>query len=109
MHAELVRPRSQVHRVVGRVRSRPGHDGRAVADLVDSRLVQREALVVGERRRLSCRACDDEPVGAVRDEVRGERAERLDVDRAVLLERRADRGQDLTQHDVILRDGRRGS
>ena len=79
MDAELVRARGEVDGVLGRVRARAGDDGRAIADLVDGGLVQLETLVVRERRRLARRPGDDEPVGAVRDEVRGERAECLDV------------------------------
>ena len=70
--AELVRPLGQVDRVRGRVRAGAGDDGRAVADLVDGGLVQLEALVVRERRRLARRPGDDEPVRAVRR--RGARA-----------------------------------
>ena len=80
------------------VRARAGDDGRAVADLVERRAVELEALVVGERRALPRRAGDDEAVGAVVDEVARERAEALQVDRAVPLERRHDRGEDLTEH-----------
>ena len=46
---------------------------------------------------------DDEAVRAVVDEVARKRAERLEVDGAVLLEGRDDCGQDLTQHVWILR------
>ena len=77
MDAELVRARGEVHRVLGRVGARARDDGRAISDLVDRRLVQREALVVGERRRLARRPRHDEAVGAVRDEVCGERCETL--------------------------------
>ena len=75
MHAELVRACGEVHGVLGRVRAGAGDDGRPVADLVERGLVEREALVVGERRRLAGRPGHDEPVGAVLDEVRRERAE----------------------------------
>ena len=61
----------------------PGDHRRAVADLVDRCVVQGEALVVGERRRLARRPGDDEAVRAVLHEVRGQRAERLEIDRAV--------------------------
>ena len=80
----------------------PGDDGRAVADLVERRRVELEALVVGERRALARRAGDDEAVRAVVDEVARERAEAVEVDRAVPLERRHDRGQHLAEHAPIL-------
>ena len=51
-----------------------------------------------ERRALARRAGDDEPVGAVVDEVRRELAELVDVDLAVRAERRQDRGEDLAEH-----------
>ena len=85
MDAELVRAFREVDRMVGRVRARAGDDRRPVADLVERRLVEREALVVGERRRLTRRPRDDEAVRAVVDQVRGQRAERVEIDRAVRL------------------------
>ena len=106
--AELVRAGREVYGVVGRVRARTGHDRRAVADLVERSLVQPEALVVRERRRLARRPRHDEAVRAVRDEMRRERPERPVVDRAVALERRDDRGQDLAEHVRSLRDRKAG-
>ena len=47
-----------------------GDDGGLAADLVDDGRAQRELLVVAQRRRLAGRAGEDEPVGAVLDEVR---------------------------------------
>ena len=82
-------------RVVG---ARARDDGRAVADLVDRGGVELEPLVVGEGRALARRPGDDEAVGAVVDEVARERAETVQIDRAVPLERRHDRGQDLAEH-----------
>ena len=84
------------------VRARARDDGRAVADLVERRGVELEALVVGERRALPGRAGDDEAVGAVVDEVARERAEAVQVERAVPLERRHDRGQHFAEHRWIL-------
>ena len=104
--AELVRTRRQVHRVRRRVRPGAGDHRRTVADLVDGCLVESEALVVGERRRLTRRPRDDEAVRSVVHEVRGQRAERLEIDRTVPFEGCDDRGKDLTQHVVILRHGR---
>ena len=86
-------------RVVG---AGAGDDGRAVADLVERGGVELEPLVVGERRALARRAGDDEAVGAVVDEVARERAEAVEIDRAVSLERRHDRGQHLAEHPPIL-------
>src|SRR4029077_10704406 len=83
-----------------RVGAGAGDHGRAIADGVDRRGVQLEALVVGQGRRLARRARDHQPVGAVVDEVARQLAEPVVVDRAVLPERRHDRRQDLTQHAV---------
>ena len=100
--AELVRPLGQVDRVARVVGAGAGDDGRAVADLLQRRGVELEALLVGERRALAGRAGDDEPVRAVVDEVARERAEAVQIDRAVPLERRHDRCQHLAEHTVIL-------
>ena len=59
---------------------------------------QLEPLAVLERRALARRAGDDEAVGAVVDEVAAERLERVVVDRARLVERRHDRGEDSAEH-----------
>ena len=88
-----------MHRVARVVRPGAGEDRRAAAELVDRGLVEVEALPVGERRRLARRAGDDETVRAVLDEVARERAEGIEVDRAVRPERRDDRCQDLAEHD----------
>ena len=96
--AELVRLLGQVDRVARVVGACACDHGRAIADLVQRRAEELEALVVGERRGLPGRAGDDEAVGAVGDEVARERPEAVQVDRAVPLERRHDRGEDLTQH-----------
>src|SRR5207244_12769014 len=55
-----------------------------------------------EGRRLAGGAADDEPVGAVVDEVAGEVAELLVVDGAVRVERRHDRRQHFPEHSGIL-------
>ena len=81
----------------GVVRARAGDDVRVAADLVEHRLEQRELLVVGQRRRLAGRAGEHEAVGAVVDEVAGERARRGDVERAVVAERRDHRRDDATE------------
>jgi hypothetical protein len=98
VHAELGRALAQVHRVRGRVRPRPGDHGRVVADRLDRGPEEVDALLVGERRGLACRAGDDDPVRAVLDEVPREALEAVEVDRAVLAERRDDRGQDVAEH-----------
>ena len=87
-------------RVVG---ARAGDDGRAVADGVERRREELELLVVGERRALPRRACDDDAVGAVVDEMHRELPELVEVDRAVAVERRDDRGQDFAEHGESLR------
>ena len=95
---DLVRTLGEVDGVLGRVRPRSGDDGRPVADLVNRRLVEREALGIRERGRLTGGSRDDQAIRAVVDEMRGERSEALEVDRAVRLERGDDRGQDLALH-----------
>ena len=77
------------------VRAGPGDHRGAIADRIDCGRDQLEALVVRECRRLAGRGGDDEPVGAVLDEVRGQFPEALVVHRAVGVEGRDDRGQDL--------------
>ena len=83
----------------GRVRAGAGDDRRAVADGVDDGGVELELLLVGERRRLARRPGDDQPVRAVVDEELGQLAELVEVDRAVGMERRHARGEDLAEHD----------
>ena len=68
MRADLVGLARQVDRVGRRVRAGAGDDGGAVADGAEGDPDQLDALVVGERRRLAGRACDDDPVGAVIDQ-----------------------------------------
>ena len=84
VNAELVGARGQVDGVLRRVGPRSGDHRRPIADLVDRGLVQLEPLVVGERRRLARR-----PVRrrrqTVRDQVRRESSEALDIDRPVPL------------------------
>jgi hypothetical protein len=86
--------------VVRRVGAGAGDDGGGVADRLDRGADQVEPLLVGERRALARRAGDDQAVGAVRDEVARERLQRVEVDRAVVAERRDDRGQDAAEHVV---------
>ncbi len=100
--AELVRLLRQVDGVARVIGPGSGDDGRPVADGVQCGLVEREALVVGECRRLAGRPRDDEPVGAVVDEVGRQLAELRDADGAVGVERRHAGGQDLAQHASIL-------
>ena len=88
----------EVHRLGGRVRARAGDDGRPLADGADGDAEELEALVFGQRRRLARRAGDDETVRAVVDEMVRERREAVEVDRAVLAERRDDRRQDFAEH-----------
>jgi hypothetical protein len=101
--AGLVRARREVDGVHGRIGAGTGDDRRAVADGVDRCRDQLDPLVVGERRRLARRAGDDEPVGAVLDEVRRQGTEALVVDRTGRVEGRHDRSQDLAEHEPILR------
>jgi hypothetical protein len=67
--SELVCTRRQVKRMRGRVRARARNHGCTVTHLLHCSLVQREALLVGERRRLPGRPGDYEAVGAVVDEM----------------------------------------
>ena len=94
---DVVRP-LRVDRVGRRVRPGPGDHGAAVADRVDGGLVERKTLLVVERRRLPRRPRHHDAVGAVVEQMRAERAERVEVDRPVRAERRHDRGQDLAEH-----------
>ena len=111
--AELVRRLGQVDRVRGRVRAGAGDDRRLVADRLERGADQVEPLVVGERRALAGRAGDDDAVRAVLDEMARERLERVEVDAAVVVERRDHRRQDVAEHAGSVRvilDGRwRGS
>jgi hypothetical protein len=64
-------------------------DDRAVgADLLHDQLDEADLLVVGQRRRLTGRARHDEAVGAVRQQMAGNRHGRVVVDAAVGMERR---------------------
>ena len=105
--ADLVRPLRQVDRVRRVVRARAGDHRVRVAHLVERDFVEREALVVAQRRRLARRARDDEPVGSVLDEMAAERAEAVERDGAVRVERRRDGCEDFTQHLERLYSGRR--
>ena len=73
-------------------------DGGAVTDLVDGGRVEREPLVIGQCGRLARRPGDDEAVRAVVDQIAGELAKTVEIDRPVGLERRDDGGQYLAQH-----------
>ena len=59
--------------------------------------------LVGQRRALAGRAGNDDPVGAVVDEVYRELLERVEVDCPVRPERGDDRGQDVSEHAQSLR------
>ena len=96
--AELVRRLGQVDRMRRRIRAGAGDDGRAVADGLDRRADQVEPLGVLEGRALARRAGDDDPVGAVVDEVLRKPLEGVEVDRAVGAERRHDRGEHAPEH-----------
>ena len=72
------------------------------ADLVHRDLVEREPLLVGQRRRLARRPRDDDAVGAVLDEMAAEGAEAVERDGAVGPERRHDRGENLAEHPPIV-------
>ena len=80
------------------VRARSGDHRRALTERVDRDAEELESLVVGEGRALPGGARDDDPVGAVLDEVLRKFAEAFVVDRAVVLEWRDDRSQNLAQH-----------
>ena len=67
-------------------------------DSLDRGAKEVEPLLVGEGRALAGRAGDDDPVGAVLDEVAREPLERVEVDRLVLAERGDDRRQDVPEH-----------
>ena len=96
--ADLVRCAGQVDRMRSGVRARSGDHRRALAESVDRDAEELESLVVGEGRALPCGARDDDPVGAVLDQMLRKFAEAFVVDRAVLLEWRDDRSQNLAQH-----------
>ena len=83
----------------------PGDDARAVADGLDRRGEEAEALVVGQGRRLAGRPRDDDAVGAGVDEVRAQALERLVIDGSVGAERREDRCQDFAEHRTNLTPG----
>ena len=107
MDADRVGALGQMDRVGGVVRAGSGEHGVRVADLFERGLVQREALFVAQRRRLAGRPCHDEPVGAVFDEMAAQRAEAVERDGAVRVERRHHSGQDFTEHLGRLYSGRR--
>ena len=87
----------------GRVRSGAGDDGRPLAHRLERGAEQVEPLAVRQRRALAGRAGDDDPVGAVVDQVRGELLERVEVDRPVRPERGDDRRQNTAEHAESLR------
>ncbi len=93
---ELVGFTRQVDGVGSGIGAGAGDDARAAVQRVDGDAEQLEALVVRERRALTGRSRDDEPIGTTLNEVLGEFAEALEVDRPVGLERRDDGGQNLT-------------
>jgi hypothetical protein len=96
--ADLVRRAGQVDRMRSRVRARSGDHRRTATERVDRDAEELESLVVGEGRALPGGPRDDDPVGAVLDEVLRKFAEAFVVDRAVVLEWRDDRSQNLAQH-----------
>ena len=83
----------QLDRVAGVVGTGAADDRRPVADLVDDRSQQPDVLGVVERRRLSGRSGDDDPVRAVLDDLGREPARRRLVDRSSLLEGGGHRGE----------------
>ena len=84
--ADLVRRLGHANRVARVVRAGAREDGGPVADRVDPGPDQVDPLVVVERRALARRPGDDDPVGAVVDEILRDALERIEVDRAVLAE-----------------------
>jgi hypothetical protein len=81
----------EVHGVRGVVRAgaRDHRDG----DRLGHRGPERKLLVVGEHRRLAGGARDHKPVVAVLGEVAGERARAVEIERAVVVERRDHGGE----------------
>jgi hypothetical protein len=94
--ADLVRLPREVDGMGGGVRAGTGDDRGASAERVDGHMKKLETFVVGQRRALSGRPRDDEPIGTEIDEILREFAEALEVDRPVAPERRDDRGENLT-------------
>ena len=94
----LVCPRREVHRVGRVVRAGSGDHRVRAADLVHRDLVEREPLLVGERRRLTRGSGHDDAVGAVLDQMAAERTEAVERDGTVGAERRHDRGENLAEH-----------
>ncbi len=82
--AELVRLLGEVDGMRGRVRARARDDRCLLADRLERSAEEIEPLGIGERRALAGRPGDDDPVGAVGDEVPREVLERVEVDRAVV-------------------------
>ncbi len=76
------------------VRARAADDGCVRADLVEDGLEELDRLVIGERGPLAGRSRDDDAVRAVLDQVRGELARALDIERAIVGKRRDHRRQD---------------
>ena len=102
MHPDLMRALGEMDRVPRVVRTGAGDDGVRVSHLVQRHLVERQALGIGERRRLARRARDDDPVGPVVDEVAAEGAEAVERDCSVGVERRHDGGEDFAEHRSIV-------
>src|SRR5581483_8799167 len=96
--SHLVRRFGEVHGMRRRVRARACDDRRGSTDGLERRAEEVETLAVRERRSLAGRACDDESVGAVVDEVAREVLERVEVDAAVVAKRRDHRRQDVAEH-----------
>ena len=80
------------------VRAGAGDHARAAANCFHGRAEEVELLVVAQRRRLSRRPADDDPVGAVVHKERREFAEALEVDGAVRPEWRHGSGDDGAEH-----------
>ena len=91
-----------------RVRARPGNDRGTVSHGLGRGHDKPHALLIGERRRLASRSGDDDTVGTVLDQVRTEIAERVVVDRPVVMERSHCRCQYFTKHDRSLGRNRVG-
>ena len=77
-------------------------------DRLDHRREQAQPLVVGEHRRLAGGAGDDEPVVAVGLQVPGELGGNVEIELALVVERRDHRRQDATEvrHEPIVRPSR---
>ena len=100
VNADVMCLLGQMHGFGRGIRAGTGDDRCVLADGADRNAEELDSLVFRERWGLAGRSGHDDAVGAVLDEVVRERCEAVEIDRAVLAERRHDRGQDLAQHGI---------